>query len=183
MRPGSGSSSSTSTRGGRTTALPIQTARSRWTSGTSNGGLPWTAPGHRQSCATRSSAARPRGRRRMLSMSSTRTRGPARTSSSSPRAESTAGDVVRDRGGIGYSESAVCRRGARIPRHGCPGLGVKRYTLHSGKSAFTSHLRIGETTISDANLKSCSSGATGAITGSERSFPAVEYVDTTRAAG
>jgi alpha-mannosidase len=100
-----------------------------------------------------------------------------------PQAGSTTGDVVRDEKGNAIPSQRLSSGDLAFLALDVPALGAKRYTIHAGASAYASDLRIGGTTLSDANLEVVLSGTTGAITRLRTLFPAIDYVDTTQGGG
>ena len=95
-----------------------------------------------------------------------------------PRLQSAAGDVVTEENGQSVPSQRLSNGDLAFLARRVPPLGAKRYTLHAGRSSFTSNLRIAGGMISDGNLQVTLDTTTGTISHLKTIVPAVDYVDT-----
>jgi len=100
-----------------------------------------------------------------------------------PQSESTRGTVVRDESGTRVPSQRLSNGDLAFLALDVPALGAKRYMLQTGRSDFTSNLRIAGTTLSDGNLEVTLNEETGAISRLRTVLPPIDLVDTADGGG
>jgi alpha-mannosidase len=100
-----------------------------------------------------------------------------------PHAQSAIGDVVTDEAGKSVPSQRLANGDLAFLAPHVPALGAKRYTLHAGRSSFSSSLTIAGGMLSDGNLQVTLDTTTGTIIRLKTIAPAIEFVDAKQGRG